>query len=69
MNTFLQELDTVQVERVKWNVRDYEHLIALGAFGEDERIELIAGELVIMPPISAGHSGHVKRLNYLLTKN
>lgn len=68
MSAILQELADAHVERLKWNVRDYERLIETGFFGEDERIELIAGELVTMPPISSGHSGHVKRLNRVLAK-
>lgn len=66
MSAIVQELAEVNVERLKWNVRDYERLIQTGFFGEDERIELISGELVTMPPISSGHSGHVKRLNRVL---
>ena len=44
---------------------EYDQLVALGAF-EDERIELLDGELVAMSPIGAPHSGAVQKLNRLL---
>ncbi|MET0790495.1 MAG: Uma2 family endonuclease [Polyangiaceae bacterium] len=44
---------------------EYDQLVSLGAF-QDERIELLEGELVTMSPIGAPHSATVERLNYLL---
>ncbi|HET7545612.1 MAG TPA: Uma2 family endonuclease [Polyangiaceae bacterium] len=44
---------------------EYDQLVALGAF-QDERIELLEGELVAMSPIGAPHSSTVQRLNRLL---
>jgi len=44
---------------------EYDQLVALGAF-QDERIELLEGELVPMSPIGAPHSWAVQRLNRLL---
>jgi Uma2 family endonuclease len=44
---------------------EYDQLIALGAF-EDEKIELLDGELVAMSPIGTAHNSVVQRLNELL---
>ncbi|HET7541721.1 MAG TPA: Uma2 family endonuclease [Polyangiaceae bacterium] len=44
---------------------EYDQLIALGAF-QDERIELIEGQLVAMSPIGPPHNATVQRLNRLL---
>jgi len=47
---------------------EYHAMIAAGIFQEDERIELIAGEIVQMSPIGSGHAGCVNRLNRRLTR-
>ena len=39
-----------------------------GIFTEDDRVELIEGQLVAMTPIGSGHSGTVNGLNYLLVR-
>jgi len=44
---------------------EYDQLVKLGAF-EDERIELLEGELVAMSPIGPPHSGAVQKLTRLL---
>jgi Uma2 family endonuclease len=45
----------------------YHRMIEAGVFDEDDRVELIDGELRAMPPIKADHAGKNKRLNRLLT--
>ena len=49
------------------SVNDYHRMIEAGIFGEDDRIELIEGELRAMPPIGPEHSGKNKRLIRLFT--
>src|SRR6188768_3841740 len=44
---------------------EYDQLILLGAF-EDEKIELLDGEMVAMSPIGTVHNAVVQRLNELL---
>src|SRR6478735_1671847 len=44
---------------------EYDQLIALGAF-EDEKIELLDGEMVAMSPIGTDHDSVVQKLNELL---
>ncbi|HHW85982.1 MAG TPA: Uma2 family endonuclease [Chloroflexi bacterium] len=53
-------------ERFRLSSDRYHQMIERGIFGEDERIELIEGGLVTMPPIGAEHSGLVKKLAELL---
>ena len=42
-------------------------MIKAGILGEDDRVELIAGQIVTQLPIGTAHGGAVKRLNQLLT--
>ncbi len=39
---------------------------AAGILGEDDRVELLDGEIIEMTPIGPGHAGCVNRLNRLL---
>jgi Uma2 family endonuclease len=45
----------------------YHRMIDAGIFNEDDRVELIDGELRAMPPINPDHAGKNNRLNRLLT--
>jgi Uma2 family endonuclease len=49
-------------------VAAYHRMIEAGIFAEDDRVELIEGELRAMPPINAGHAGKNKRLNQLFSR-
>jgi Uma2 family endonuclease len=57
----------VQLQRRLLTVDDYHLLIRAGSLGEDDRVELIEGEIIEMSPISPEHAGHVKRLNRLFS--
>ena len=59
----------VEVERRLLTVEDFNRMIEVGIFGEEERIELINGELIRMAPIGDGHGGQVNRLNRTLGKS
>ena len=48
--------------RHKLTVDDYHRMGEAGIFGEDDRVELLDGELYDMPPIGDGHMGTVNRL-------
>ena len=54
------------VERYRWTVDLYHQMIETGILGEDERVELIKGELTTMSPIGAEHSGVVDQLAEIL---
>lgn len=46
----------------------YHQMISTGLFDEDDRLELIDGELRAMTPINPDHAGKNKRLNRLLNQ-
>ena len=52
--------------RHRITVEEYKRMIAANVWPEDERLELIEGELVRMSPINAPHAAAVKRLTELL---
>ena len=43
----------------KFTVAEYYRMGDVGILKPDERVELIEGELIVMPPIGPGHSGSV----------
>ena len=45
---------------------DYHAIAKAGILGEDDRVELIAGEIITQMPIGTAHAGAVKRLNQIL---
>lgn len=55
----------VQIERRLFTLDEYEGLIAAGVFGEEERLELIRGEIVKISPINYPHALCVARLTTL----
>ncbi len=56
------------VPRRPLTVDDYYRMAEAGILGEDDRTELIEGELVAMTPIGTDHSGTVNALSYLLIR-
>jgi len=52
---------SVQIERRWFSVAEYDRMIETGIFPEDDRIELIEGEVVKMSPIGNFHAACVKR--------
>ncbi len=58
----------VQLQRRLLTIKDYHLLIEAGSLGEDDRLELIEGEIIEMSPISPEHAAHVKRLNKLFAR-
>lgn len=48
--------------RKLFTAAECQHMLRAGILSEDDRLELIEGDLVKMPPISAKHAGCVKRL-------
>ena len=51
--------------RTGFTVAEYEQMVRAGVFREDDRIEMIEGQIIAMSPIGSSHSGHVNRLNRL----
>jgi Uma2 family endonuclease len=50
-----------------FTVDEYEQMAAAGILGEDDRLELIGGEIIEMSPISVPHAVCVKKLNRLFS--
>ena len=55
------------VSRRRFTSAEYHAMAEAGILSEDERVELIAGEIVRMAPIGSRHAGCVKRLNRRFT--
>ena len=58
-------MDT-QLLRRAFSVDEFHRMAEAGVFGEDDRLELLDGEIVRMTPIGSHHAGCVNRLNSLL---
>ena len=56
----------VLVRRHKLDVYAYYRMAEAGILGENDRVELIDGELIDMAPIGQGHAGIVNRLTEVL---
>ncbi len=54
---------TVQLQRRTFTVDDYHHMLEAGILTEDDRVELICGEIIAMAPIGSMHWGTVNRLD------
>jgi len=50
-----------------FTVEEYRRLGELGILGEDDRVELLEGQIVQMTPIEPSHAGAVNALTQLLT--
>ena len=53
---------SVQIERRWFSVEEFDRMIRTGILAEDERVELIEGEIVKMSPIEKLHAACVKRI-------
>ena len=58
----------LQLARRLFTVDEYYRMAEAGVLGEDDRVELIEGEILEMSPIGARHHGCVTRLNHLFTR-
>lgn len=57
---------TTDLARRRFTVEEYERMGTTGILGEDDRLELLDGEIVSMTPIGPVHAAVVDRLNELL---
>lgn len=58
----------VPIERRRFTTAEYERMAEAGILGEDDRVELIEGEIVSMSPIGSRHTACVKRFNVQLVR-
>jgi len=56
-------------QRWRFTVEEYERMGQVGIFDEDDRVELLDGEIVAMAPIGPKHASIVNRANQLLVQN
>jgi Uma2 family endonuclease len=59
---------TVDVQRRLFTVGDYYAMLDAGILTEDDRVELIQGEIVQMAPIGSAHAACVDRLTQMLVR-
>lgn len=59
---------SVQIARRHFNVAEYYKMATAGVFTEDDRVELIEGEIIEMNPIGSRHAACVGRLTKLLER-
>ena len=57
---------SVQIARRHFNITEYYRMAAAGVLSEDDRVELIEGEIIEMSPIGSRHAACVGRLTELL---
>jgi Uma2 family endonuclease len=55
-------MSTPILTRHRFTLEDYHRLVSAGVLPEDDRIELIEGEIIEMPPIGSRHIAYVNRL-------
>ncbi|TKB77979.1 MAG: Uma2 family endonuclease [Nitrospira sp.] len=60
---------SVQLARHRFSVEEYHRMAQAGIFSEDDRVELIEGEVVAMSPIGSRHAACVKRLLRLFDRS
>ncbi len=49
-----------------WTVKEYHRMAEVGIFDEDERVELLEGNIICKPKIGTAHRSAVGRTDYLL---
>ena len=55
-------------EPYRFNREEYDAMIAAGILDENDRVELIAGEILTKMPIGPSHASTVKRLNRVFSR-
>lgn len=56
-----------EVQRHRFDTTEYHRMAETGILSEDDRVELVEGEIVEMSPIGSAHQAVVDRFNRLLT--
>jgi Uma2 family endonuclease len=63
-----QTMLAAEITRHRFTVEEYHKMAEAGVFSEDDRVELIGGEVVQMTPIGWCHARCVSNLNMLLAR-
>jgi Uma2 family endonuclease len=64
----MYSLTTDEPRRHSLTVEDYYRMAEVGILGPDDRVELIEGEIIDMPPPGELHAGTVSQLDHLLQR-
>ncbi|HET9765457.1 MAG TPA: Uma2 family endonuclease [Thermoanaerobaculia bacterium] len=59
---------SLPLARYRFSVDDYYRLAQAGILGEDDRVELIEGEILMMPPIDSRHAACVSGISRLMLR-
>lgn len=59
---------STQPSRRPFSVAEYDQMVATGILRDDDRVELIEGEIIAMSPIGPPHAACVRRLTRVLTR-
>lgn len=57
---------SLPLARYRFSVDDYYRLAQAGILGEDDRVELIEGEIVMMTPIGSRHAACASEIDHLM---
>jgi len=57
----------VVLKRRRFTIEEYHRMGEVGILSEDDRVELIEGEIVEMTPIGVRHAGTVNRINHVFS--
>ena len=58
---------SAEVETYRFSVEEFNKLGEAGIFDEDDRVELLDGEIIVMSPIGTQHAGVVMQLTAMLS--
>lgn len=61
-------MTTTQPIRRKISVGEYHRMAEAGILTEDDRVELLNGEIIEMSPIGPTHTAHVKGINRIISR-
>lgn len=61
-------MTTTQPIRRKISLAEYHRMAEVGILTEDDRVELLNGEIIVMSPVGPSHTAHVKGINRVLSK-
>jgi Uma2 family endonuclease len=62
-----EDVMPVTLKRRRFTLDEYHRMGAIGILGEDDRVELIEGEIVEMTPIGSRHAATVARITHLFS--
>lgn len=64
----IKQIETVELTRHRFTVAEFLRMAEVGLLAEDDRVELIHGEVVEMSPINVAHASTVSRLLSVLSR-